>query len=303
MSDAPAREDAQGKARALITFGHPIGTAAPDFALENLYGTNVTLQSLLATAKPLLFFFSDPNCGPCRTLLPELASWESTHRDAFTLVVFSRGAALENRARFDGHGLTHVLLQREREVAQAYAAWGTPSAVVARPDGMIGSRLAKGAGDIRKLVAEWAGSGSPAETRDSARPLDTPAADRSDATGQTWQRQPPVQPIVAATLEPGARPVKHTCVEDEMLPDGSIVLYNACDRQLVTLNQTGALVWECCDGEHEAEAIAAEVRDVFPSAVGVEDDVRAVLDHLLQASMITPAAAALDDRAASAVSS
>jgi peroxiredoxin len=46
-----------------------------------------------------------------------------------------------------------VLLQKDREVAQAYQAHGTPSAVVVRQDGAIGSSLAQGADAIRVLIA------------------------------------------------------------------------------------------------------------------------------------------------------
>jgi peroxiredoxin len=46
-----------------------------------------------------------------------------------------------------------VLLQKDREVAQAYQANGTPSAVLIRPEGTIGSPLAQGADAIRALLA------------------------------------------------------------------------------------------------------------------------------------------------------
>ena len=60
---------------------------------------------------------------------------------------------------------------------------------------------------------------------------------------------------------------------------------------MTTLNATGAFVWECCDGEHDVDAIIAEVRDIFPTIEGLDRDVRAILDHLLQAGMIAPAGA------------
>jgi hypothetical protein len=93
-------------------------------------------------------------------------------------------------------------------------------------------------------------------------------------------------PLLVAVVPRDARPVKATCVEDEMLPDGSVVLYNGCRKQVLTLNATAALVWECCDGEHDTEAMLAEVRDVFPAAAGAERDVREVLEMLAQAGMI-----------------
>src|SRR5207244_8291858 len=58
-----------------------------------------------------------------------------------------------NRPKVSESSLTHVLLQDDREVAQAYQASGTPSAVLIRQDATIGSPLAQGADAIRALVA------------------------------------------------------------------------------------------------------------------------------------------------------
>jgi peroxiredoxin len=49
-------------------------------------------------------------------------------------------------------GLQNVLLQKEFEVAQAYQIVATPSALLVRADGKIGSPLAAGADEIRALV-------------------------------------------------------------------------------------------------------------------------------------------------------
>jgi Coenzyme PQQ synthesis protein D (PqqD) len=80
-------------------------------------------------------------------------------------------------------------------------------------------------------------------------------------------------------------------VHDELLSDGSLVLYNGCRGQVMTLNATAALVWECCAGEQDVESIIAEVQDVFPDAAAAENDVRQLMDKLLQAGMIAPAIA------------
>jgi hypothetical protein len=82
--------------------------------------------------------------------------------------------------------------------------------------------------------------------------------------------------------------MKHDCVHDELLSDSSMVLYNGCQNQVMTLNATGALVWESCDGDHDIDAIVAEIRDVFPESADVDRDVRELLDRLLQADMISP---------------
>jgi peroxiredoxin len=55
-----------------------------------------------------------------------------------------------------------VLLQPEREVAERYQAYATPSAVLVQPDGRIGSPLSPGAEAIQALVGRTVGS--PAET-------------------------------------------------------------------------------------------------------------------------------------------
>jgi len=57
-----------------------------------------------------------------------------------------------NRAKITEPGGTNVLLQKDREVAQAYKAFGTPSAVLVRQDGTIASPLAQGPDAIRALI-------------------------------------------------------------------------------------------------------------------------------------------------------
>jgi thiol-disulfide isomerase/thioredoxin len=136
--------------------GLPIGTPAPVFALESLDGGIVTLEGLLSVAKPLFVLFTNPHCGPCEALLPEIADWQREHR-SLTFALISEGAAADNRAKIAAHGPHTVLLQREREVAESYQAWGTPSAVVVRPDGTIGSWIAPGAEAIRELLADASG--------------------------------------------------------------------------------------------------------------------------------------------------
>lgn len=82
----------------------------------------------------------------------------------------------------------------------------------------------------------------------------------------------------------GARLGKAHCVHDELLADGSMVLYNACRQQILTINPTAALVWEYCDGEHDVAAIIAELREVFPSAP--EHDIYELLTSFYQSGML-----------------
>ncbi|HEY7032127.1 MAG TPA: redoxin domain-containing protein [Thermomicrobiales bacterium] len=138
--------------------GLPEGSPAPAFRLEGLHGETMTLDALRAAGKPVMLIFSDPGCGPCNALLPDLGRWQREHASRLSIALLSRGAVEANRAKATEHGLSHVLLQKDREVAQAYQANGTPAAVIVRPDGTIGSPVSAGAEAIKTLVAKATGS-------------------------------------------------------------------------------------------------------------------------------------------------
>jgi methylamine dehydrogenase accessory protein MauD len=133
--------------------GLPVGTPAPSFSLPGLHGETLTLEALRAAGKPVVLLFTDPNCGPCTALLPEVRRWQRDYAEKLTVSLISRGTLEENRAKSTEQGLRDVLLQEEWEIAQAYQAPGTPSAVIVMPDGMIGSPVASGVEALESLVA------------------------------------------------------------------------------------------------------------------------------------------------------
>jgi hypothetical protein len=47
-----------------------------------------------------------------------------------------------------------------------------------------------------------------------------------------------------------ARPTNTAGVLDQVLADGSMVLFSPQGQQIITLNPTAALIWEYCDGAH-----------------------------------------------------
>jgi methylamine dehydrogenase accessory protein MauD len=143
-------------AAAQVSQGLPVGTQAPAFELSGLYGETLTLEALRAPGRPVMLLFTDPGCGPCNALLPEIGRWQQEHAEVLTLSLISRGTAEENRAKMTEHGLQHVLVQQDWEVYEAYQGNGTPSAVVVLPDGTIGSPVVGGAEAISTLVAQAA---------------------------------------------------------------------------------------------------------------------------------------------------
>ena len=136
-----------------VTRGLAVGAPAPSFKLPAIEGYKVSLQSLLAPGKPVLLVFSDPHCGPCQELAPDIAQWQHLYSDEITIAVIERidGAPV---ARPDDHGRRTVLLQRETEVADSYGAQGTPTAVVIGADGRVTSPVAGGSAGIAELVAQ-----------------------------------------------------------------------------------------------------------------------------------------------------
>jgi peroxiredoxin len=133
--------------------GLPVGSEAPEFSLFGLYGESITLEALRSSGKPLMMLFTDPNCGPCNALLPEVGSWQQEHDKKLTLALVSRGEVEENKTKASEHGLKNVLVQKDWEVYESYEVGGTPSAVLISPDGKVASLVAGGDEGIRALLS------------------------------------------------------------------------------------------------------------------------------------------------------
>src|SRR5436305_11510884 len=154
--------------------------AAAPFTLPDLDGNLASLDGLRALRRPTLLLFTDPDCGPCSALMPEIGEWQREYAAQLTIAVVSRGSADANRAKAEEHGIERVLLQQDREVALSYDAPATPSAVLVAADGTLAGEPAPGADAIRALVrravpnaprivempAHAAGPGGPLELRD-----------------------------------------------------------------------------------------------------------------------------------------
>ncbi len=133
--------------------GLPVGSAAPDFNLSGLHGETLTIGALRSSGKPVMALFTDPGCGPCNAMLPDVGRWQEEHAQKLTLALISRGEVEENKTKAQEHGLKNVLLQKDWEVSESYQVRGTPSAVLIAPDGKIASPVAGGAEGIRGLLS------------------------------------------------------------------------------------------------------------------------------------------------------
>ena len=130
--------------------GLTVGTLAPSFRLPRLDGSKLSLEDF--RGQRILLVFSDPHCGPCNALAPEL---EKFHREipGIHLVMIGRGEPDENRAKVKEHRLTFPLvLQRSWEISRLYAMFATPMAYMIDEKGSIMNDVAVGVEPILRLM-------------------------------------------------------------------------------------------------------------------------------------------------------
>ena len=132
--------------------GLPPGSTAPDFALPDLNGRIVSLGDL--RGRRVLLVFSDPNCGPCMELLPELAAINRAYGDTGPAVVMvGRGDRDENRQKVAQHGVTFpVVVQEHWKLSKDYGIFATPVAFSIDENGTIDRPVAKGTDAILTLA-------------------------------------------------------------------------------------------------------------------------------------------------------
>jgi peroxiredoxin len=133
--------------------GLPVGSEAPDFSLSGLHSETLTLNALRSSDKPVMLLFTDPGCGPCNAMLPDVGRWQEEHPQKLTLALISRGEVEENKTKAQEHALKNVLLQKDWEVSESYEVRGTPSALLISADGKIASPVGGGAEGIRGLLS------------------------------------------------------------------------------------------------------------------------------------------------------
>jgi len=158
LSAGVASQDARGSrfgnrslARSRINrSGLKAGTVAPEFRLPRLDGGELSLEQF--RGRRLLLIFSDPHCGPCNALAPELQKFHREHPETAMLMI-SRGEPKENRAKVKEHGLSFpIVLQQQWEISRRYAMFATPIAYLIDEGGLIAADVAVGTDAIQELM-------------------------------------------------------------------------------------------------------------------------------------------------------
>jgi len=133
--------------------GLPAGMKAPDFTLPDLTGRRRSLEEFRGTR--VMLVFSDPNCGPCQLLAPQLEEVYQRHeQNNLVVLMVSRGEASINKQKAAEQGLRFpILLQRQWEVSKAYAMFATTIGYLIDENGVLASNVAIGADAILGLSA------------------------------------------------------------------------------------------------------------------------------------------------------
>src|SRR5262249_20736100 len=157
--------------------GLPLGSDAPEFALSDLSGAEMSLAGF--RGRKLLLLFFNPRCGFCTRIAPDLAQLPTDDPDRPLPLVISTGGAEANRNLVAEHGLRcPVLLQEQMEVGSRYRAHGTPVGYLIDAQGQIASSLAVGADALLALAS---GDGAMAGESNGRHPAHKGNRDRADS--------------------------------------------------------------------------------------------------------------------------
>lgn len=155
-----ARLDALERPAGVVPDPEPDPRPVPEVLLSDLDGEPVSTAAFADGVRSTLVVFSDPGCGPCAALLPEVAAWQHEHDDQLDIVVVSTGTTEANRTYGQDHGLVRVLCDEHDIAAEAFGVRGTPSAVLIDPTSRTAGRPATGAPAIRSLVGTTVAHGT-----------------------------------------------------------------------------------------------------------------------------------------------
>jgi peroxiredoxin len=137
--------------------GINVGNRAPDFTLEALDGSEVSLQD--HRGKVVLINFWATWCPPCRDEIPDIeAAFKTRQEDGFVVLGVNVEEAREIVAPFvDAFEMSYpVLLDESGRLLQTYRAMGLPMSVVVDQEGVIQARHigVLTAADLDRYLAE-----------------------------------------------------------------------------------------------------------------------------------------------------
>ena len=106
--------------------------------------------------RKVLLVFSDPQCGPCDMVAPDLVRFHRKHgNNGLAVLMVGRGDREENKKKAMQHGILFpVVLQEKWKLSRQYGIFATPVAFLIGQDGTIMRNVAQGTDEILKLARE-----------------------------------------------------------------------------------------------------------------------------------------------------
>ncbi len=152
---APGRKASLATSR-IERDGLPPGTPAPGFELDDIRetGRGATISLNQFQGRRLLLVFTDPNCGPCDRLAPQLVDFYGKHGSgSWGIVMVGRGDPEANRrkAAENDYPFPYVLQDRWK-LSKEYGIFSTPVAFLIGPHGILEEEVAIGTDAIMALA-------------------------------------------------------------------------------------------------------------------------------------------------------
>jgi methylamine dehydrogenase accessory protein MauD len=114
------------------------GTRAPDFDLEDLTGGHLALHQF--RGREVFLVFTQPGCGPCDQIVPELPAFQQ--EGGRKVLIVCNGNFEEVQAWAEHHSTSlSVLRQSNWDISKRYEIFATPFAFIIDEQGVI---VAKG---------------------------------------------------------------------------------------------------------------------------------------------------------------
>ena len=130
--------------------GLKAGAVAPDFSLPRVGGGELSLADL--RGRRVLLVFSDPHCGPCDELAPQLQELHEQRPDLQVLVI-SRRDAEATHAKAAALGLKYpIVMQQQWEISKRYEMFATPIGYLIDERGIVVKDVAVGVAPILALA-------------------------------------------------------------------------------------------------------------------------------------------------------
>jgi thiol-disulfide isomerase/thioredoxin len=117
-----------------------VGDQAPNFTVELLDGGSFTLQDHLdEDGQTLVLNLWASWCLPCRTEIPDISDFASTHPDVAVLGVAVEDALSDSEAFAEEMSPSYPLAFGSRAFREAYPSVGLPATFIIEPDGTVSS--------------------------------------------------------------------------------------------------------------------------------------------------------------------